>query len=379
MKEWTVLIYANGNNELQPEMWQSKLSAQKVGSNKDVNVVMQLSQIDADLVRIIRPFHNYPDNAVGWVGTKRLFLMGGLSIVLQDLGNINMADPAWLYDFIKWGMDNYPAKHYLLIVGGHSHQFIGALPDYSQDTPYIMGIPEMVQSINLACKSSKGTIDLLILDVCSFNSLEVIYEFGKKPNHAIQNIITYFNNGPLQGLPYDQITQTLRDNSSLNDLNHFIKLIIDKLEFDLIAINIDHDKLKIIKKSFHDLAACYLHCGKKPLNNLSELVYNANYNDPWYEYSIGLQKKLADIILYDSNNYFFKSKLIHFANVPIKDRVCLDGYCRLSFAVNNYWTYLLSRETHFPSLYKASKIQLVPMNLTSVDVLTYIYIMNPSL
>lgn len=28
-KEWTILIYANGNNELEPEIWESKLDAEK--------------------------------------------------------------------------------------------------------------------------------------------------------------------------------------------------------------------------------------------------------------------------------------------------------------------------------------------------------------
>ena len=36
-KEWTVLIYANGINELEPDIWKSKIDAEKSGSGENVN------------------------------------------------------------------------------------------------------------------------------------------------------------------------------------------------------------------------------------------------------------------------------------------------------------------------------------------------------
>jgi len=379
MKNWTVLIYANGNNEMQPEMWQAKQAVQRIGSNQDVNVVVQISQIEDQLVRIIRPFYNSPDRSANWVGARRIYLIHGVSILLQDLGKINMADPAWLYDFIKWGMANYSAKHYVLILSGHAFQLIGAMPDYSQDTPYIMGIQSMVQSINSSCKGTNKKIDILILDVCSFNFIEVMYEFGKNPNHAVQHIITYFNNGPLQGMPYDKFIQILHKNSLLTDINHLTRLFFNKMEHEVIAIKIDHDKLKLIKKSFNNLAACYLKFNNDKVKNLSELIYGAKTTDQWYEFSACLKQNLTDIILCDNKPFYPKFKLLYFANSTKNTQEYIDLYCRLSFAVNNHWTYLLSREKHFPFFHKTRKFDLRPEKLTAITILTYIYMMNPPL
>lgn len=44
IKQWTLLIYANGNNELEPEIWRSKLDAEKVGSSDNINVIMEIGR-----------------------------------------------------------------------------------------------------------------------------------------------------------------------------------------------------------------------------------------------------------------------------------------------------------------------------------------------
>jgi hypothetical protein len=185
LKEWTILLYANGNNELEPEMWQSKLDAEKVGSDTNVNVVIQISREEKQLVKIIRPFCRLPESPEDWTGTRRYYVLKGHSDLINNHGKLNMAHPLTLYEFIKWGMKKYPAKKYMLILGGHGYQFVGAMTDYSQDTPYIMGIPAMSKAINMACHESGNKIDILVLDICFFNFIEVIYQLGKDEDSHI--------------------------------------------------------------------------------------------------------------------------------------------------------------------------------------------------
>ena len=51
IKDWTILIYADGNNELEPEIWRSKIDAEKIGSSDTVNVIMQIARESNKLVK----------------------------------------------------------------------------------------------------------------------------------------------------------------------------------------------------------------------------------------------------------------------------------------------------------------------------------------
>ncbi|MPM61888.1 hypothetical protein SDC9_108752 [bioreactor metagenome] len=78
----------------------------------------------------------------------------------------------------------------MMILGGHSCEYIGMMNDYSQDKPYIMGIPE----ISLVFKYVKNTvgsqIDLLIFDTCLFNNIELLYELGYYGTPAVKTALT---------------------------------------------------------------------------------------------------------------------------------------------------------------------------------------------
>lgn len=376
-KDWTILIYANGNNELQPEMWQAKLAAEQVGSNEQVNVILQISREKNEVVNILRPCAGLPKSNVRWTGARRYFLTDGTSILIKNLGKINMADPMQLYEFIQWAFLCYPAKHYLLILSGHGYQFVGAMTDYSQNAPYIMGIPEMSQAFNFASKQSGPKIDLLVLDICYFNFIEVLYELGKDENHAIQNVLTYIDTGPIQGLPYDKLLQAVRQNCHITDLHYFIKEIINSLQFDLVAFEINHDKLKYIKKLYNDLADCYLAANDTIAISLHEL-YSLNPTFPWYTLSMSLQYNLLSLIIHAKNISNSSNELLHVANLPTDNPEYIALYSRLSFAQNNHWAYLLSNKTSSLSPAPLQDTVLTPLQLALKDVYTYISIMNPT-
>ena len=126
--DWTILIYANGNNELEPEMYQAMLDMEKVGSNSNVHVVLQIGRAEHKLVKLIRNDISFNDND-GWSGVRRYFVNKGNSELIENLTKINLADPKQLYYFIKWGMLSYPAKNYMLILGGHSYNCVGMMTD----------------------------------------------------------------------------------------------------------------------------------------------------------------------------------------------------------------------------------------------------------
>lgn len=139
-KKWTVLIYANGNNDLEPEISSSLLEMEQVGCGSDINVLIQLARAPYRLVQTLRPRLNTSTNIDGdWSGVRRYRLnqqpfthntgeRAFCSKLKSVLGNINMSEPSTLRDFICWGVTNYPAQHYLLILVGHDVRVHNLLP-----------------------------------------------------------------------------------------------------------------------------------------------------------------------------------------------------------------------------------------------------------
>ena len=102
----------NGDNNLEPDALLNFWQLAQVGSNNDINVVVQFD-------RIAKYAHTQPD----WPQTLRFRVTRGMqplpSNALEDIGEANMGDPQTLRDFVVWGQNKFPAKHYMLIIWDH--------------------------------------------------------------------------------------------------------------------------------------------------------------------------------------------------------------------------------------------------------------------
>jgi hypothetical protein len=101
--KWTVMAYMAGDNNLDGAALRVIDEMAKVGSTKDVNVLVQLDRIEDKLTRRFRI-------------TKG----GGFEKdCIEQFGDTNTGDPQVLHDFIRWAVENYPADHYFLILWNH--------------------------------------------------------------------------------------------------------------------------------------------------------------------------------------------------------------------------------------------------------------------
>ncbi len=48
---------------------------------------------------------------------------------VEELGEVDMGDPQELTDFLVWGVENFPAEHYLVVIGSHGAGWQGIGPD----------------------------------------------------------------------------------------------------------------------------------------------------------------------------------------------------------------------------------------------------------
>ena len=105
MKQWTMLAYLAGDNNLDSAGVEDMAEMAAVGSTPNVDVVVQFDRAGKKAI------------------TARYHVSKGGGCVEKDrvmvLPETNTGDPQVLIDFIAWGIQNYPAQHYLLVVWNH--------------------------------------------------------------------------------------------------------------------------------------------------------------------------------------------------------------------------------------------------------------------
>ena len=330
-KEWTVIMYLNGSNEMAIEMENTFKQLCKINKS-NVNIVIQLSKAPIDLVRTIRQDDSsYAEN---WTGTRRYSIINGKLEIVQSNEYINMADYRNLYDFIKWAANKFPAKRYMVSISGHGF-IVASLSDLCGKEPYIMGMYEMCTAINNL--KNIIDIDILILDICNMNTIELIYELGKEKVNVVKYIITYINNGPLEGMDYNYIIQKIDDEPT----NLILKNIVNKSKQNLVAIEVKHGKLEKIKELSNKLAYYWLLNNEEKATNEEIKLYNDIYKK--------VDKVINQLILC-AQNIEQRKRLIHlifYNEYQIEDvESFVRFYYKLAFTKNNYCSNLMGRKSY---------------------------------
>ena len=370
-KEWTVIMYLNGSNELAIEMENTFKQLCKINKS-NVNIVIQLSKAPIDLVRTIR--QDDSSYAEDWTGTRRYSIINGNLEIVQSNEYINMADYRNLYDFIKWAANKFPAKRYMVSISGHGF-IVASLSDLCGKEPYIMGMYEMCTAINNL--KNIIDIDILILDICNMNTIELIYELGKEKVNVVKYIMTYINNGPLEGMDYNYIIQKIDDEPT----NLILKNIVNKSKQNLVAIEVKHGKLEKIKELSNKLAYYWLLNNEEKATKEEIKLYNDIYKK--------VDKVINQLILC-AQNIEQRKRLIHlifYNEYQIEDvESFVRFYYKLAFTKNNYCSNLMGRKSYTEKTnMKNSKIEQEILDKRDIelfisnfngDSITYEYVKN---
>ncbi|MGV7216406.1 clostripain-related cysteine peptidase [Bradyrhizobium sp. UFLA05-112] len=213
--EWTVMVFMNAKNNLEPDAIENFNEIASRGSTSDVNVLVEMG----------RPVVHFTEAAEKWSGVLRFRVKKNQEPVpaqavvdlrgkpeLSDLGS-----PAALQDFVDWAVDTYPAKRYMLVIWNHgqgwrfqlasdtnvratsasrnpSVQTVNAadLQRAAENTPPLGGFRAVsfdqdtgnflynsdIQSVTETLSSRlKKPIDVIGFDACLMSMLETAYAF----------------------------------------------------------------------------------------------------------------------------------------------------------------------------------------------------------
>ena len=198
---WTVMVFLNGDNDLDNHAIADLNSMERVGSSDKVNIIVQHDSLQGPAIRYLIEKDNDPLK----INSK----------VLQHLGEINMGDANNLVDFIRFCAQNYPADKYALILWNHGSGFKGKNISFDQ-TSYndSITIPELGQAL-LSAKSILNTpINLLGMDACLMAMVEVAYEVRKSSNLMVASQESV----PGDGWDYTTFLESLITNPAMEEI-----------------------------------------------------------------------------------------------------------------------------------------------------------------
>ena len=165
--DWTVMVYVDGDNDLEEYAIEDFLEMAGVGSSNDVNIVVQMDRIAG-----------YSSEYGDWRGARRGLVQQGDTpgnTWGESIGEVNMGDAAVLADFVAWSATNYAADHYALILWDHGDGFAGICTDDSSSFDSL----SMSELSTAAAGVPEGvTLDVLGFDACLMGMTEVGYQFA---------------------------------------------------------------------------------------------------------------------------------------------------------------------------------------------------------
>ena len=165
---WTVLVYAFGDNDLEGSMFGQLNQFMTVGSNENLNIVVQIDYVEGMAGRP-SDWQN-EDLTAG----QRLLIHEGEVEVLEEMAEYNSADPQNLADFIEWGIASYPARRYMLILDDHGSAYNGVGSDWTNNSwMSLAGVEKGLQMGLQAAGVEK--FDLLFFYACLMGNYEVAH------------------------------------------------------------------------------------------------------------------------------------------------------------------------------------------------------------
>lgn len=259
--EWTFLVYMCSDNNLEYCGYLDLKEMEGVGSTDKVNVIVQWDRAGND-------------PSQGWQGCRRFFINRSdewnneiASTQVQDLGPTNMGAPDTLVDFVKWGIETFPAEKYAVILWDHGGGWRASGPrgnllrgicwDDSSDDH--MTTIELAQAFSRIHDETGAKIELVGMDACLMASVELAYELKNYANFAV------FSEGiePGGGWPFNAILRDLCSKPEMDggDLGRYIVLrysqaygVYDKLTQSSVDLSGMDDLVEALK-NFSDYAS----------------------------------------------------------------------------------------------------------------------------
>jgi hypothetical protein len=201
--EWTVLVYLDGDNDLEEHAFNDLNSMETVWPTPDVNIIVYVDF----WTTIIAPYSGARCYEV--TNDTDLFTINSVELPIPLPSEPNMGDWQTLRDFIVFGQTYAPSENYLLVLWDHGSGYEAVcIDDTSED--YL----SMREIHNALSDPQVQYLDIVAFDACMMGQLEVAYEL-----RDVTDYLVFSEEGvPVNGFPYEDILANITMFPSSNPL-----------------------------------------------------------------------------------------------------------------------------------------------------------------
>ena len=209
---WTIMVYLDGDNNLEENAIDDLNEMEFVGSSDNVNIITLFDRTEG-----------WDTSNGDWTGAKTYYVEQDNDMdiinskVLRDMGEINMGDPSTLTDFITWTKDKYPADNYVLILWDHGAGHEGICWDDDNHEDYL----ELTE-LESALEKSDTHFEIIGFDACLMSTLEIASIIDTHGNVMIASQ----ESEPVNGWEYSSFLNKLKANPNMHT-NQFSMEIIN--------------------------------------------------------------------------------------------------------------------------------------------------------
>ncbi len=239
--EWTILVYADGNNNLDAAQGGGSYCIQDIqdlegnGSTDKIEIVAMVASMRTGGGAKYYHIEHYPDDLGDNISSP----------VLENKGTKDMSDWQTLKEFLNYGLANYPAKKYMLIVDDHGAGWPGSCVDDQNGSGRIMSTYDMANAVEQASAANNvAKFEIITFHACLMSMVEVAYEFRNSANYLVASEFS---------MPMESV---LGSNIWLSNLNHNPTLGARELASNIAqaVYQAGIDKQKIVHMAATDLS-----------------------------------------------------------------------------------------------------------------------------
>ena len=378
-KPLTFLVFMAADNDLHYFAWKNIKQMELIGSNENVNIVVQLNT----------PGHLSP--------TKRYIVKKGRRILVQDPDSptqkLNSGNPYTLIDFVEWAACHYPADEYALILWNHGS---GAMdPSFAKTINPCELFDETFKSYisnqdfefamhEICTKVLRGNkLGIVAFDACLMSMIEISTICKKYAKFMVGSQEVEYGTGWNYELVLRPFTQKVLSSQQLAEhivhsyeqayhkiINDYTQSALNLAMSDALEDNINkvsqliiealsdtnhHHTINILKKckstqyctcfdepSYIDLGHFY----KNLLQHINYIKLQDQHREAQLQESLknhlnqGLSILSSFVI---ANKTGSKLKKAHGISIYFPEHAMSQSYLRSSFALSNHWGTLLAK------------------------------------
>jgi len=209
--KWSVLVYLVADNSLDDYTDTDLEELKAGGSSADVNVLILMDKL--------------------YEPACLLAVVGHELVMLADLGELNMGDPATLAWFVDYSVSNCPAEHMLLFFWDHGSGVNGVALDETMEDGTVG--EDWLSHHELVSALDGHHVDIIAADECSVGQMETVYEYRVK-GLDMDYLVASESYISWRGFSYDEILIALNGDSDMDERE--LSLVIVEAFTDLFSV-----------------------------------------------------------------------------------------------------------------------------------------------